>query len=543
MLNRYRRVWVSSRACEFLTTSTSTMAMPNLSPIFRLPSDVLVEIFCLARDLTIESQLSAEFYRPFPPHYNGINNWITISQVCHVWRETALNTPLLWNRIYTSTGRFRWAEEMLRRSKQCLFTFIGTSDLTPNSDRVIRDLKNHLRRCRVLGLDRFKQDHLNDLFTNDSAPYLEILIAFFHGYSPSFTLNDAFLQREPLRHLEMLNGRLDWDAKFLQYLTHLRIRSPPPTSSRSFNKFVAVLSSIRNLEVLVLSGWFWIKNIDTPPVAAFGNRKVYLQRLKYFEMLCFSGQAACFFGGIMLPTSCKIRLEIRDSPLFSEDSSFVLSWLSDRFQSPTSSRNAGTESENHLQSLCLGFYGGGCRIQGFCDVVTHDKVISGWESPFVDLHTTDLSNDEIRQILDFLPVDRLTFLDIPFGMKFSKSFWVEVFGSIPTLKSIFLNIYESHFFAGLIPDSSNPAFIPFPALSSVTLTVPTPLFPPCAYDSFLINSILIDSFLMGAIKRLEMGSPIQELFFSGEHTLVPDDVLTQLARVVPHVGIHSPSQR
>ncbi len=513
------------------------MLRRSLSPIFRLPSDVLVEIFRLVRDLTIESQVSPKYYSaPFPYNYNKINRWVAVSQVCHVWRETALNTPLLWAHIYISAGSFRWAEEMLRRSKQCLFIFFGTSDFSPNSDRVIRDLKNHLRRCRVLGLDQFRPGHFDDLFANDPAPHLEILIAFFDKMSPSYTLNDAFLRREPLRRLEVSNCRLDWDARFLQYLTHLKISFFPSSYAPTFNKFVATLSSIQSLEVLVLEGTPWIENIDTLPVAAFGNRKAYLQCLKYLDISCSSKQAACFLGSIILPAFCKLRLNIYEESviyeglIISEDLSFVLSWLSDRFQSPTSS---STESEIHLLSLCIRPFVGELSIQGFSEVVTHDQVISGRECPLVDLDASFGRNEIfLQQILDFLPVDRLIFLDIPFSEEFSKSFWVEVFGSIPTLKSIFLDINQSHFFSSLIPDSSNPTFTPFPALSSITLKVSMPTLP---FD--------YDGILVGAIKRLEMGSPIQELLFSGRHSLLPDDIMTQLAQVVPRVGIDSPSQR
>ncbi|KAL0571715.1 hypothetical protein V5O48_010239, partial [Marasmius crinis-equi] len=75
----------------------------NNCPISQLPPELLVLIF----DECIHSRDAILFEKPL---------YFAFSQVCHDWRELALNTPTLWTK-----PDFRWplwAQEMLRRSKE-----------------------------------------------------------------------------------------------------------------------------------------------------------------------------------------------------------------------------------------------------------------------------------------------------------------------------------------------------------------------------------------------------------------------------------------
>ncbi|KAF8431308.1 hypothetical protein L210DRAFT_3416307, partial [Boletus edulis BED1] len=71
-----------------------------LSPISRLPEEILAEIFTHgARD-----------------HHEHYRLPVDVSYVCHRWRIVALDCPTLWS--YLVGASQRWTEELLARSKQ-----------------------------------------------------------------------------------------------------------------------------------------------------------------------------------------------------------------------------------------------------------------------------------------------------------------------------------------------------------------------------------------------------------------------------------------
>ncbi|KAI0045364.1 hypothetical protein FA95DRAFT_1476973, partial [Auriscalpium vulgare] len=81
-----------------------------LTPIARLPSEILARIFSFAA--------RAE---PIPGGYSTSPaskrmGWIKVTHVCHYWREVALAHPALWERVSFSIGP-EWTEELLARSK------------------------------------------------------------------------------------------------------------------------------------------------------------------------------------------------------------------------------------------------------------------------------------------------------------------------------------------------------------------------------------------------------------------------------------------
>jgi len=104
-------------------------------------------------------------------------------------------------------------------------------------------------------------------------------------------------------------------------------------------------------------GTLRIKNIDTPPVAAFGSTKHISNILTL---------PACFSN---IYTKRLFRKILHGSQIVS------------------SRQHADTEFEDYLLSLCVRPSDGDLRTQGFCEVVTRDQAISGRESPLDDLHS------------------------------------------------------------------------------------------------------------------------------------------------------------
>ncbi|KAI0055567.1 hypothetical protein BV25DRAFT_1783242, partial [Artomyces pyxidatus] len=76
-----------------------------LSPISRLPSEILAHIFlyCAAESTT--------WWK------NGIwKGWAAVTHVCRWWRHVALGNPRLWRHIDLPLSK-PWAQEMISRAK------------------------------------------------------------------------------------------------------------------------------------------------------------------------------------------------------------------------------------------------------------------------------------------------------------------------------------------------------------------------------------------------------------------------------------------
>ena len=88
----------------------------ELSPISRLPAEILCNIFSLLEGNTV---------------YGRPESWTNLSQVSQHWRSTALGAPELWTSISFSYPC--WVQEMLIRSKKAKLTIqFGLSFHTSN---------------------------------------------------------------------------------------------------------------------------------------------------------------------------------------------------------------------------------------------------------------------------------------------------------------------------------------------------------------------------------------------------------------------------
>src|SRR6266545_6200336 len=111
-------------------------------PISRLPIEVLSKIFFDVKNSTIANA------HPWPdvPSHIGLRHWIGITQVCHAWREVALNTSLLWSHIDVPPRFRNLIPEMLRRSKQSPLIVLFKS----YKHELLDEVKKHSRRFRSL---------------------------------------------------------------------------------------------------------------------------------------------------------------------------------------------------------------------------------------------------------------------------------------------------------------------------------------------------------------------------------------------------------
>ncbi|KAA1470306.1 hypothetical protein DENSPDRAFT_682612 [Dentipellis sp. KUC8613] len=137
----------------------------NASPAARLPADVLVYIFMLLRDDCLsEAEMSL--------------SWITVTHVCHRWREIALEVAGLWTAIFYGSPQ-SWGE-FINRSREAPAHVVLDID-GDSAVQAALPIMQHLHRFERLVL------HGPDIFDilpslSDQAPLLEMLMLQFNNY-------------------------------------------------------------------------------------------------------------------------------------------------------------------------------------------------------------------------------------------------------------------------------------------------------------------------------------------------------------------------
>jgi len=98
----------------------------QVSPIHRLPVDILVKIFLLHQD---RLYLQYKFYDRTPPA-NDSSSLLTLALVCKEWQSVILSTPQLWSRFNVTLAPSRnarsthnWVKLCLSRSAQLPLSF------------------------------------------------------------------------------------------------------------------------------------------------------------------------------------------------------------------------------------------------------------------------------------------------------------------------------------------------------------------------------------------------------------------------------------
>ncbi|EIW84579.1 hypothetical protein CONPUDRAFT_50072, partial [Coniophora puteana RWD-64-598 SS2] len=81
---------------------TTTDHLRLVSPVLRLPFELLSEIFVLSAEQTVRTTLHRNHIPYFHRTYRvqaEASGALNVAQVCRKWREVALSTPSLWNAI------------------------------------------------------------------------------------------------------------------------------------------------------------------------------------------------------------------------------------------------------------------------------------------------------------------------------------------------------------------------------------------------------------------------------------------------------------
>lgn len=327
----------------------------NFSLIGRLPPEILSCIFSFhAINQPTPSDPIYNPDDPFPSNSSPTRlglGWITVTHVCHRWRQVALSDPNLWGTIVFDLG-VEWAEEMLARSKAALISYSRDLLFQPrvvsrrrslDDEVTLRKHLSHVRRLVLSGNPKSLAPAVRALTT--PAPHLEsleLLRNAHHFRESCITLpSDLFAHDAPkLRHLTLFGCAVPWDSPLFRDLTHLDIRIPPvvpfPRSAPAaqsdllsiptFDRLLSILEAMPSLQVLTLGNCL--------PRPESTRRVVPLRHMSKLSLNGSLSEVVAVLERVSLPSSASLSLHCSGHNPLDGLLDTLVSLLASYFRSP-----------------------------------------------------------------------------------------------------------------------------------------------------------------------------------------------------------------
>ncbi|EIW84707.1 hypothetical protein CONPUDRAFT_162061 [Coniophora puteana RWD-64-598 SS2] len=304
--------WLSSAERQLRTDGNSassleavqdSMQRNTLVPIYRLPPELLVEIFAYLTPLFTVDQ----------------RNILNVSHVCPLWREVAVSCPTLWSAIKLRVGHHtRGSADLFRimaeRAEGLAVTFcLDSSSFTVNHSDLIREMCRHAGRMRQLDM---QFNHLSveqfqktfDCFLSEF-PALEEFSLHVTTDETIFLPTDFLVNAAMLRRLRLQKCAPPWGSAIFKRLTQLELHDLYDISP-TVEDLWSLIRSTSSLEVLILDDAlsqltplppFW-NDIDSSQV-------IYLPNLHHIEMNSTEVDAY-FFSRIRVAKHAHIHLVV-----------------------------------------------------------------------------------------------------------------------------------------------------------------------------------------------------------------------------------------
>lgn len=305
----------------------------TLVPISRLPTEILSIIFSL-----LPSPL-ASTHRILPV--------VSISHVCHQWREISLSLPHLWNHINFDQLTPDGVAEMFARAKMLPLHLEASLQIyQPEKFKAFEgQIKLHIHHTRhltitIAGAPEDPERTFEQL--TSPAPSLEqfsiaragcdsVVIPdnLFNGFAPS------------LIYLRLHNCGIGWESPLLKGLQDLDIISFPSGAQTTLKTWLDALSQMSRLERLTLDYGVPINSIVRQP-----GLTVVLSSITELEISGIVLDCILVLSCLELPALARLR--VRSRP-YSPQNTSMLRLV------PYFARNAhGPQDTEALQSLFIG---------------------------------------------------------------------------------------------------------------------------------------------------------------------------------------------
>jgi F-box-like len=327
----------------------------NFSLIGRLPPEILSRIVSFhainqptPRDPIFDPD------DPFSSSSSPIRfrlGWITVTHVCHRWRQVALSDPNLWRTVVFDLG-VAWAEEMLARSKAVLISYSRDLPFQPrrvsrrrtlDDEVTLRKHLSHVQQLVLSGHPAALAPAVRALTT--PAPHLESLELLRNepqSRESCITLpSDLFAHDAPkLRHLTLFGCAVPWDSPLFRDLTRLDIRIPPvdpfPRSAPAaqsdrlsiptFDRLLSILEAMPSLQVLTLGNCL--------PRPESTSRIVPLRHMSKLSLDGSLSEVVAVLGRVSLPSSASLSFRCSGHNPLDGLLDTLVSFLASHFSSP-----------------------------------------------------------------------------------------------------------------------------------------------------------------------------------------------------------------
>jgi F-box-like len=256
-------------------------------PISRLPPEILSAIF-FYNVLDGGHDFSYRFISA------SLGGWISVTYVCHYWREIALQSASLWS--HWGVPDARWTDIFFSRSRQAPL-YIRTSfssrldlatflELLRKSNCLDRTRELHLQgpgACLTEVLEIFNHRPTSDDLIN-SIPESSMQSIIIHPtFSTVLQLPAPFLShRFPhLWQLKLVDCTFDWDSAIFEsaHLTHLTISMLPSSAHTTVSRILSILAQQPLLEEFSFRYTDPLSSSDEP-----GASPINLPRLRSVEL-------------------------------------------------------------------------------------------------------------------------------------------------------------------------------------------------------------------------------------------------------------------
>ncbi|EPQ55556.1 hypothetical protein GLOTRDRAFT_138451 [Gloeophyllum trabeum ATCC 11539] len=274
--------------------------------VARLPPELLAEVFIAYAELSTSQHVDQ--YHGYTVHQ--YRSRFRIAQVCHHWREVALQNPRLWADI--SLVRLPCVKEMLARSKEAPLTIRGSMDDSLEGRDLFRCFIGELHRVRHLNLT--VQTHILRQFHRSELTHMPLLrslkLSASYGESPRSAEPLPFISTlapTQLRELDVTGYPLDSFRMFiLPSLTSLSWSGHSIKSTVS--TVLALLRDTPLLCSLALSNSPSISGEDL--LLHISERHVDLPHLQRLYIDCDVVPCAEFVAHTSFPVEAAIHLKV-----------------------------------------------------------------------------------------------------------------------------------------------------------------------------------------------------------------------------------------
>lgn len=295
-----------------------------LSPISKLPPEVLTDIFLLVKP-TYPAQSTLDWVR-------------SVTHVCTHWRTVSLDASMLWNHICFEK-RKEWVTEMMVRSRDTPLVIraeISDDQYTGRTrpSTVVKCVQGRISRIRVLHvtLRGYEDEHAPTYAIREIIGMLHepsSVLQTLHLHESSLANKgvsippQVFHAQRHLTRLELINITLDWRALpegLLRRLMHLFVADFRTDSPRAEAcDVLAALDRMEKLESLRLA----LYALPAPPssaavkpppflfpTAVSRNRLIYLPKLAELRLKGTLRDISYLIGHLTPPTTAPLLVDI-----------------------------------------------------------------------------------------------------------------------------------------------------------------------------------------------------------------------------------------